>query len=223
MTAKGWLLCVGAALLVIAGLFMYRDHARAKVDQAHVQQAAVDQSAAKADAKQGDDHAAQAQQIATTVQADDAAVSRLSAAVARLRPAAPRAPLPPAVPGMPEPQPVAPGVELDQTKDALIAAQAKEITDLKAQNAQLVLADQAHRAAYVQDDAAVGELKQAIHPSYRRAAGLLYGPGQSAVGVFVEQDIARVRVNVSLIQQGLPALAGGRNQTLALIGAAVTF
>ena len=220
MTPKGWLICAGAAVLVVAGIFMYRDHARAKADQQHVQQAAVDQSAAKADAKQGDGYAAVAKgPEAQAVAQDEVHVAADMAKRARQ----PRPVPPPAAPGAPDPQPVAGPVALDDGTAQLIADQAKEIVDLKAQVNTLTLADQAHRASFVQDDAAVGELHQAIHPSYRRAAGLLYGPGQSAVGVFVEQDIARVRVNVSLIQQGLPALAGGRNQTLALIGAAVTF
>ena len=223
MIGKGYLIGAAGLALVLAGIFMYRDHSQGKRDQAHIQQANVDQGASQAAAKQGDQHAAAAQEIAPAIATDDQNVSRLQAQVARLRAAARRPPGPDPLPGMPDPEPASVPPELDLAKDALIAAQAKDITDLKAQNLQLTLADQDHRQAFVQDDAAVGELRQAIHPTYRRAAGLLYAPGQSAVGVIVEQDIARVRVVGELIQQGLPAMAGGKSQTLALVGAAITF
>lgn len=223
MTFKGYLIGAAGLALVLAGIFLYRGHVQDKRDAVHIQQAAVDQSAARTAAAQGDQHATAAQEIAPALATDELTVSRLQAQVARLRAATPRPPGPDPLPGVPDPQPVAVPPELDSTKDALISALIKENSDLKVQNALLLQADQEHRQAFVQDDAAVGQLHQAIHPTYRRAAGLLYASGQQAVGVILEQDIARVRVVGELIQQGLPAMAGGKSQTLALIGAAITF
>lgn len=219
MTAKGIILAAAGLALVAGGIALYLQHGRDTRDQAHVQAATTDQTVARALNTEGDDHAANAQKI--PVKSDAAAVARLQAEVARLRKAAADAPVPPAVPGLPEPQPVAPGVQLDRAKDDLIGALVQENSDLKAQNAELLLADQDHRQAFVKDDQAVGELRQAVHPDYHRAAGLLYG--ERAAGVFVEQDLYRVRVGVLVVQQGLPVLAGGHNQVLAMVSAGWRF
>jgi hypothetical protein len=210
--------------LVAGGSALYLQHGRDRRDTAHVQAAATDTIVSNALAKEGDSHAAKAEKV--PVKSDSATVARLQAEVARLRKAVADAPVPPAVPGLPEPQPVAPVVpvvQLDQTKDELIGALVQENADLKGQNAELVLADQDHRNAYVQADAAAAELRKAIHPDYHRAVGLLWAPGQQAAGIFVEQDLYRVRVGVLVVQQGLPALAGGHNQTLAMVSAGWRF
>jgi len=217
----------GLAGLVVAGLVLDHGAAVNQQDKAHVQQAAQDAGAAKADASTAGLHGQQAQALAKPIQADEQAVARRTihvAQLARLHAIAPAGPGPAAAPAPDAtPAPLAQASPLDMAKDQLIAAQAKEITDLKAQNAQLTLEAGSYRQAYRQDDAAVDELGKAVHPNYTRAAGLVYGPGQQAYGVCVDQDISRVRLGVDVLAQQLPAMAGGRVTSLALIRAAWRF
>jgi len=222
--------------VVLAAVFIYRDHVQDKRDAAHLQQANVDQAGANADAGKGNADVTPMQderkQVAKDTAADQANDPKLAADRARVASFDPR-PLPgPGSPKVPAPEPVVepPESPRELAKDQLItdlttalAGRDKTIADQAKLNATTTDYGQHEHAAYAQDAATVGELRQANHPTFRRAAGLLYAPGQSAVGVIVEQDIARVRVVGELIQQGLPAMAGGRNQTLALIGAAITF
>jgi hypothetical protein len=238
----------GLALVAVAAFVMRHDHSSARQDAAHVHLAAQDQSDARTAAAQADAHARQAQALAAPIQADDQAVSRLAARVDQLAhlqvpprchpgpvaaPAPQGGPIPapkagpvqgvPHAPTESQAPPAGAPAELEQAKDQLIAAQAKEIADLKAQNAELSLEAGAARQAYQHEEAATGEMGKAIHPNYTRAAGLVYGPGQQAYGVCVDQDISRVRLGVDVLAQQLPATAGGRLQALALVRAAWRF
>jgi len=236
MTLKGYLICAAGIALVVAGIFMFRDHHQDKRDQVYVQQAAADQAGAHTDATKGEADVKpmqdQRQQVAQDAAANQTFNAKLAADRAVQVQLHPRPVMASGSPAVSAADAVAepPESPRELAKDQLItdltvalAGRDKTIAD----QAQLITTTtdygQHEHAAYTQDDAAVGELRQAIHPIYRRAAGLLCAPGQSAVGAIFQQDIARVRLTGELIQQGLPALAGGRNQTLALVGVSVTF
>jgi hypothetical protein len=126
-----------------------------KKSAAAEQQSIVQQQAATASAAQGGSNVQVAQEQAATVAQDDAAVARDRVKVAQHRPAP--VPVPPASPAAPEPaaQPVA---EDDGTAQ-LIADQAKEIQDLKAQVATLNLAVTHYKGAY-EDEAKASALKE---------------------------------------------------------------
>jgi hypothetical protein len=233
---KGILVALAVLALVVAGVFMCQVHTVAKADQAHIQQANVDQADAHADAAKGaadvkpmqDERKQLTKDIAASKNIDvRLAADRVQVAKYHPRPVpGPGSPALPAVEAVAEP----PESPRELAKDQMIsdlnlalAARDKIIADQAKLNATTTDYGEHYQAAYTQDDAAVDQLRQAIHPVYHRAAGLLYAPGQSAVGVIVQQDLARVRLTAEIIQQGLPAIAGGRNHSLALVGVSVTF
>lgn len=154
MTTRSWILAGAAALaLVVVGVYGRSCRARHQ-EQVATTQAAQHATAAVAAAAQGVVHDQAAQAHVPTIQADDAAVSRLQAEVARLRAALAHPPVPPAVPGVPQPDPsslpVVPldgAAALDQAKDALIEAQGKEIADLKVLVVDLTAARDAWRTS----------------------------------------------------------------------------
>ena len=107
--------------------------------QAHVQQVAATQAAA-----QGAANVQTAQAQAQIVAVDD---TRVAADLAR-RAHQPRPVPPPPAPGAPDPQPVVPPAPVDDGTAQLIADQAKEIVDLKAQVNTLALAVGHYKSAY---------------------------------------------------------------------------
>jgi hypothetical protein len=236
MTLKGWLICGACGALALAGLFMHRDTARAKADQVHVQKANEDQASAHSEAAAGaaDVKPMQDQraQIAEDAAANGTINTTLAADRARVASYRPRPVPDPGAPAVPAAEPVGEGMESPRelAKDQLIAdlttalaARDQQIADQAKLIATTTDYAQHEHAAYAQDDAAVNEMRQAVHTTYAHGLGLLYGPGQQAYGVIAEQDIARVRVVGELVQQVLPAMAGGKHQTLALIGAVIRF
>ena len=231
MTARGFLIAAAGLALVVAGILVYRDHAVAKADQAHVQKANVDQAGAHADAAKGDADVKPMQDeraaIAKDTTANTTIDTRLAADRARVaqyhsRPVpGPGSPTVPAADAVVEP----PESPRELAKDQLItdlntalAGRDKTIADQAALIATSTDYGQHEHAAYTQDEAAVGELRQAIHPTYTHGLGLVYGTSQT-VGVLGEPDISRVRLGAQVLLQNLPALAGGKTQVLATVHA----
>jgi hypothetical protein len=231
MTFKGYLICAAGLALVVAGVFMYRDHVQAKQDQVHIEKANADQATAHSEAAKGaadvkpmQDERGQVAQDTTANQTINTKLAADWAGVANYNsrpvpgPGSPAVPTADAVAEPPEsPRELAKDQLITDLNTAL-AGRDKTIADQAALIATTTDYGQHEHAAYTQDEAAVGELRQAIHPTYTHGLGLVYGTSQT-VGVIAEQDISRVRIGAQVLLQNLPALAGGKTQVLATVHA----
>ena len=144
MNGLRWL---GVAIIVAActyiGLDLRSCH-EASVVKANVAVAEAQHQAATASAAQGVSDVQNAQAQASVVAVDDA---KVAADMARRAHRPGPVPVPPA-PGSPDPQPAAEPVAQDDGTAQMIADQAKEIDDLKAQVVTLNLAVTHYRIAY---------------------------------------------------------------------------
>jgi hypothetical protein len=147
----------GIAALVIACLWVgldLRGSHESKVSAAAEAQSIVQQQAATTSAAQGAANVQVAQNQASVVALDDAQVAKDMAR--RKHPL----PVPPApTPGAPDPQPAVAADPVDDGTAQLIADQAKEIVDLKAQVNALNLAVTHYKGAY-EDECKASALKE---------------------------------------------------------------
>ena len=161
MTIKGWLICAGAALLVVAGVFTW-GRITHKADTVAMAQADQAHTAALAAASQGvaHDQAVEAQKPVLT--ADALTVAQLRGEVQRLR--AGSGNLGPMAPASTpdDPQSVPPTVDLAPLvaeQDKLIGALTKENGDLKVQVLNLTAARDSWHSAYDESSKEAGALR----------------------------------------------------------------
>lgn len=206
-SSKALLGLVIAAVLVIGAFAGYRwlkgrqvaVHLKA-ADQLDVQQAAAGTQAVT--------HEQAAAAIAPVLRSDDSRVAQDRTALAKLQHPA-YVPAPGSHDPAPHSGPVPPTVDLaamDAVKDRLITDLTKQVTDLKAANAELTAADQARQAQVTDLQAENKQLRAAIAAEpkpLKWATGAVYGTtnlGDTSRGVFVDRDLSVLRTGVEIVK-----------------------
>lgn len=108
-------------------------------------------------------------------------------------------------------------IETTQAQDRKAGLLEAQLTTVTAE------AEAQGRAAAAFEQEALVLRKVAAKPIYHRSAGLIWNPQDQTHGLFIEQDLWRVRLGADLVQQRLPAEAGGRFKWSAQVRAGFCF